>query len=326
MSSGKQITKQIARPLLEPLLARLHSLSARIDIVSSRIDGLERRDASSQSQTAGRLAAIDPRIRDLERRLATSEQAVNQTLEALTAQNAVARASRRELVSLTETSRGFQEIARGFQETVGRMERRLEFIRREVMIEARYGGDPGVGTEVEPRVLNPSKLQEGLIRVNLGCGHIPLEGYVNVDERDLPGVDVVAEVGALPFDPDSIDEIRSEHLLEHFPPPRLRQLLHYWHQLLRPGGILSAVVPDAESMLYGYSKGEIPWTDLKEVTFGGQEYSGDFHFTMFSQDDIREVLQSAGFSDVKVVESGRRNGACLEMEIVASKPADSGVG
>ena len=81
-----------------------------------------------------------------------------------------------------------------------------------------------------------------------------------------------------------------------------------------------AVVPDAESMIHGFASGDFAWEDLRLVSFGGQEYSGDFHFTMFSPADLTAALTSAGLVDVKITEAGRRNGACLEMEAVAYKP------
>ena len=43
--------------------------------------------------------------------------------------------------------------------------------------------------------------------------------------RDLPGVDVVAKAGDLPFEPGSVDEIYSAHLLEHFPQEAMRRRL-----------------------------------------------------------------------------------------------------
>ena len=72
----------------------------------------------------------------------------------------------------------------------------------------RYDGVPLVRLAHEPiaaEIVNPDALaSDGPPRLNLGCGHIPLDGYVNVDIRALPGVDVVAPVDALPFDPASV--------------------------------------------------------------------------------------------------------------------------
>jgi SAM-dependent methyltransferase len=182
-----------------------------------------------------------------------------------------------------------------------------------------------VNESVEPRVVDTARLQAAGddIRLNLGCGHIPLQGYVNVDVREVPGVDVVAEVGRLPFQPGEVAEIRSAHMLEHFPVEELtRSLLPYWYSLLRPGGLFVAVVPDADTMLAEHAAGRLSFDELREVTFGGQEYEGDFHFNMFSHTSLCELLEKVGFSDVELREAGRRNGICYEMEVVARKPQD----
>ena len=189
----------------------------------------------------------------------------------------------------------------------------------------RYQGDTasrGSTEMIESKVLAPEKLADVEdLRLNLGCGHIPLDGYVNVDSRELPGVDVLADVRHLPFDPDTVDEIYGAHLLEHFPLDELeRVVLPKWRALLRPGGTLRLVVPDSGAMLDEYAAGRFSFDDLRLVTFGDQEYDGDFHFTMFTPESLAELLKVAGFEDVQVLETGRRNGACLEMEVRACKP------
>lgn len=201
---------------------------------------------------------------------------------------------------------------------------RLEMIRKELMFELRYGERGEPDSAVEPKVLNPEKFakgaQEGL-RLNLGCGHIALEDYVNVDARDIPGVDVVAAVDQLPVDEGQVAEIFSAHLVEHFPQQELeRKVLPYWVSLLRPGGEFRAVVPDAGAMLAAHAAGSIPYADLREVLYGGQEYEGDFHFNMYTTGSLGELLTEAGLVDVEVEAAGRRNGACLEFQIVARRP------
>jgi len=301
---GKDATKRMARPVLAPLLARLDALRSGLEGLTHRTDGVEERmDRLEVAASAiSQLATTNQRVARLERQFLAFERTLNDVFEALTTQNSVARATRKD-----------------FLETVSRMERRIEFIRRELLIEARYGAGAGAALTTEAKVLNPEKLEAAEIRLNLGCGHLPLEGYVNVDDRALPGVDLVADVADLPFEPSSLQEIRSAHLLEHFPGPKLDRLLQYWCSLIHPQGTFVAIVPDAESMIEAYVNGEMGWANLKEVTYGGQEYAGDFHFTMFSQEDLRGLLAAAGFVDVRFVETGRPNGSCLEMEVVASK-------
>jgi hypothetical protein len=204
-------------------------------------------------------------------------------------------------------------------------EKWLEFVRREISFEMKRGrGGEGPLQSIEPRIVNQAKLGSlgsGGARLNLGCGQIPLEGFINVDARELDGVDVVADVHALPFEAASLAAIRSAHLIEHFPAEELkRTLLPYWFSLLRPGGEFSAIVPDAETMLAEYAAGRFSFDDLRQATYGGQDYEGNFHFNMFSRVSVCESLREVGFEDVNVVAVGRRNGICYEMEIHARKP------
>jgi len=177
---------------------------------------------------------------------------------------------------------------------------------------------------LEWRVLNSSKLnqavEKGNLRINLGCGHIPLEGYINIDQRELAGVDIVGNVLQLQLATASVFELYAAHLLEHFPREMLRRkLLPHWFSLIKNGGIIRLVIPDAEAMLEAYAAGTISFDELREVTFGLQEYGGDFHFDMFNRKDISSILTEAGFASVSFAVVGRRNGICYEMEVLASK-------
>ena len=200
---------------------------------------------------------------------------------------------------------------------------RLEFARREILFEFKYGA-PSAHPAIAPKILSPKKLEAAKrkgLRVNLGCGHHPIEGYINVDQRELPNVDVVADVRNLPFEKNSVVELSSAHLLEHFPEEEMRRtLLPYWKSLMAPGGVFRAVVPDGDAMLGGLAAKTYDFADFREVLFGAQDYEGDFHYNLFTPDTLGKMLSAAGFKDVQVPVLGRRNGKCFEFEIRALAP------
>ena len=214
------------------------------------------------------------------------------------------------------------ESLTSLNETVAWLVQRVETVRAEMMHELRYG-QPRESDEIDVEIVNPAAAESAdALRLNLGCGHIPLDGFVNVDMRKLPGVDVVAPLDALPFDAETVDEIFSAHVLEHFPQEALeRRFLPYWYSVLAPGGVFRSVVPDVDAMIDQYREGTITFENLRQVVYGGQEYEGDFHHTAFTPESLSELLVKAGFVDVELVERGRENGACLEFELTARRPA-----
>jgi hypothetical protein len=306
----------------------------------------------------GHISSLHERVADLDRRLAPVEPLASHmpaVLNAISSVNGSTRLLRRELEAVRSdlaserTERAelatalYAHVSRldghvrdelwplrseveglvADRETLAWLVKRVETVRAEVMYEMRYRTAPGDAPPVERRVVNDGALadeQGDGLRVNLGCGLLPMDGYVNVDMRELPGVDVVAGIDDLPFDPDSLAEIYSAHTLEHFPQEQLqRTLLPYWRSLLKPGGQFRAVVPDIAAMIEQYQRGEIPFEQFRTVAYGGQEYEGDFHHTAFTPESLGELLGQAGFTDVDVIERGRPNGDCLEFEIVARR-------
>jgi predicted SAM-dependent methyltransferase len=286
--------------------------------------------------TLDRMVAVEAQISELQAKLERLERHQPTVLNAISTANGASRLLRRDLVEtearlMAHVGELREQMARlgptifadmsPHIDTVGWLLRRVETLRAEMLYELRYGRDI-TSADSEASVQPHLSRADGEIRLNIGCGHIPIEGYVNVDMRPLPGVDMVAGVDNLPVDPASVTEIFSAHLLEHFPEEQLRrQLLPYWWSLLEPGGRFRAVVPDSEAMVAAYAAGAIGFPELRRVIFGDQEYEGDFHFNAFTPQSLVEMLEKAGFVDVRVVETGRVNGDCLEAEVEATRPA-----
>lgn len=82
------------------------------------------------------------------------------------------------------------------------------------------------------------------MKINLGSGGRPREGYVNVDiAPEAPGVDVVhnLDVYPWPFESDSADEIYMSNCLEHLTDKNVA--MKEIHRILRPGGTANIIVP-----------------------------------------------------------------------------------
>lgn len=205
-------------------------------------------------------------------------------------------------------------------DTIAWLLNRVETVRAELMYEMRYGPARGVSERGPARIVNQAAVEVDVLRLNIGAGHLPKEGFVNVDMRELPGIDVVAQADDLPFAEGSIDEIFSSHTVEHFPLEFLRrQLLPYWCSLLKPGGVLTTITPDLQAMVADYERGETSFDVLRSVIYGGQEYEGDTHYTGFTAETFCDLLVEAGFGETTVVAVDRANGDCKEFEVVARK-------
>ncbi|WP_457937214.1 class I SAM-dependent methyltransferase [Aeromonas veronii] len=200
---------------------------------------------------------------------------------------------------------------------------RIEFIRSEILFEIRK--NKGVGEEsqrkknvqeIATKIINPEKLEQKSLKLNIGCGHKLLDDYINVDMRHLPGVDVVSTVNKLDFASGKIDEIYCSHLIEHFTEIELiNHILPYWKYSCNDGAIIRIVVPDTLSMIRDVENGTMSFEDFRVVTLGAQDYDGDFHYSIFSFNSLKDILENAGFKKVSLVRENVKNGLCKEMEI-----------
>lgn len=141
-------------------------------------------------------------------------------------------------------------------------------------------------------------------RLHLGCGHIPIPGFCNVDAMTLPAVDIIDNIMFLSkFPQDFADQIYACHVLEHIAHEEVIPTLQRWRSILRPGGELRISVPDIDRIVKIYSKnwehfqtpGNSPWIGL---LYGGQGDRYDFHKTGFNFCWMSHLLEKAGFVEI----------------------------
>ena len=166
------------------------------------------------------------------------------------------------------------------------------------------------------------------MKLNLGSADSKINGFLNIDIRNVPGVDVVADVAHLPFKDNSIDECIAYNILEHFAPDRIHAVLKEWHRVLKPGGKLRVGVPDGELIFDRYKKGILPpvnkkpgWEGLVHSLFGnmkelrqrhGEEAEKYMHHMLFSEDYLKKCLAAAGFTNFKKIKPNHPDNVTLE--------------
>ena len=92
------------------------------------------------------------------------------------------------------------------------------------------------------------------ILVNLGAGAQGKPGWINVDASALPGINCIYDMRrGLPFADCTVRGVFCEHFLEHVDyEEEAPMLLRECHRVLKPGGVVRIIVPDAEAYLRAY--------------------------------------------------------------------------
>lgn len=149
-------------------------------------------------------------------------------------------------------------------------------------------------------------------RLEIGIGNSPKkENYISSDIAFSTDYPFDLRVG-LPFPDASIDFIYAEHVLEHFTYGDLRNLLSDCHRVLKPGGVISVVIPDASIYLNGYNDSnnfdykkyclyEFNLKYTSKIDYVNYIFYMDGHHRhMFDDESIVSVLLENGFSQANL--------------------------
>lgn len=84
------------------------------------------------------------------------------------------------------------------------------------------------------------------MKLNLGSGNRPLEGYIGVDLSEK--ADIVCDLRKLEFaENNSVEEIIAIHVIEHFYKWEIPSLLQEWRRVLQPKGKIILECPNLEA-------------------------------------------------------------------------------
>ena len=184
-----------------------------------------------------------------------------------------------------------------------------------------------------------------VVKLNIGCGGRPLPGYINIDSDNLltlqarypnqtfsSDLEVVNyDIMNLPFDENTVDEVRADSLIEHLSFSEEPQFFYEVRRVLRPGGKFDFSTTNFEKIVklwinavddwkefyrtddeaiekehwfgqYSYST-ENRWGYLSAMIFGSQNGEGQFHKNCYTSGKLRAILDHLCFEEVKISES-----------------------
>jgi predicted SAM-dependent methyltransferase len=125
------------------------------------------------------------------------------------------------------------------------------------------------------------------MKLNLGCGtNNKGEGWTNIDLYS-PLAHIRHDLtNPLPFADETVDQIFSSHLIEHFTREEWELVRKDWLRVLKPGGTLEIHCPNFIGCITGYlATREDIWL---ERIYGAQTDRGQFHKNGF---DMQKVIK-----------------------------------
>jgi SAM-dependent methyltransferase len=153
----------------------------------------------------------------------------------------------------------------------------------------------------------PQPVSASARRLNWGCGSHTAPGWVNVDIKEGPEIDVSCDIlEGLPFEDASFDYVVSIHALPELSYPEQVPALEELRRVLRPGGVLRLGLPDVRKGIAAYQRGDVDYFQVGEEdaqTIGGRFIVHMLWYgytrTLFAPDFTSELLAKAGFREIE---------------------------
>ena len=151
------------------------------------------------------------------------------------------------------------------------------------------------------------RLKENL-KVNIGYGPLKKPGWTNLDcHVSLKQDELACDLRRRwPLRSACARYIFSEHVFEHFAhPEEIMNVLRECHRVLKPGGVLRIIVPDAEKYLQAYAHNDTDFvaqvggpSASKLSVVNGMMRENGFHKYAYDYEELSRTLKLAGFSNV----------------------------
>jgi predicted SAM-dependent methyltransferase len=140
-----------------------------------------------------------------------------------------------------------------------------------------------------------------IIKLHLGCGSMIIPGYVNCDLYNKDA-EVKCDAKNLPYEDDSVDEVLSMHLIEHFDFYEAFDVLKEWKRVLKEDGKLHLETPNLLTTCEAFIKA----SETDRVNLYGQFFAipwvpGEIHKFLYTETQLRWTLEQVGFKNIITV-------------------------
>jgi predicted SAM-dependent methyltransferase len=140
-------------------------------------------------------------------------------------------------------------------------------------------------------------------KINLCCGNMYHEGYINIDFPDDQVIynrrkspDISANLNNLYFDNNSLEYIEFRHTLEHYQRHQAIILLIRFNSWLKIGAILDLAMPDINACIKEYINASYKrQKELIRHCWGSHEGDWATHCEGWNVNTIEEILLACGF-------------------------------
>lgn len=134
-----------------------------------------------------------------------------------------------------------------------------------------------------------------MIRLDIGAGEYPEEGFQTVDVNPDMNPDICAPMWEIPVPNSSVDVIMSNHALEHVTKFQVVPTLLEWKRIIKPApeGLIVIRVPDLAWCCKAWLQHQQTdwWMDL---IFGMCTTEGEQHRTGFTVPIMTKYIEDAG--------------------------------
>jgi len=133
-------------------------------------------------------------------------------------------------------------------------------------------------------------------RLHLGCGDKHLDGWINIDHQDLPGVDVVADVtNGLKF--SNAEAVYAEHFLEHLPILAVLEFFQESHRVLGEDGALRLSTPNLDWVWLTHYRLQASAEEKETMAVNlNRAFHGWEHQFLWNREILSRALEACGFT------------------------------